>query len=57
MSGEVAVAKFIPEDSKSKLDYAKLWYVNGRPFSIEFAGSGDWNDKTIWRCELLYNFT
>lgn len=58
MPEEALAATFRPQNvnSKNKLDVAKLWFINGRPFTIEFGGSGTWDNNTEWVCTLEYPF-
>jgi hypothetical protein len=57
MPDELLAATFRPVAANSKLDVAKLWFVRGRPFAIEFGGSGSWDAETEWVCDLEYPFS
>lgn len=52
---EVLVAVFKPVDRKSKMT-GKLWFVHGKPFSIEFEGVRKIEAILKWSCELKHDF-
>jgi hypothetical protein len=53
MPGEFHVATCRPAVSTHDRLVAKLWFVDGRPFSIEFEGETKIPEILEWRCELI----
>jgi hypothetical protein len=56
MAEEQLVATLVPL-SHEKIDLqANIWFVEGRPFTIEFRGEYPINTPVEWSCELKVDF-
>ncbi len=56
MVGEQLVATLVPLCCEKINLQANIWFVTGRPFTIEFRGESPVNSPTEWSCELKVDF-
>lgn len=56
MPQEYLAAKFNVFDDKNNETKAEFWFINGRPFSIEFSGSMNFSNVAEWKTKLSNYF-
>lgn len=49
---EYLVASFFPTNDLKNRIKAELWFISGRPFSIEFSGGLNFKKVIDWECHL-----
>lgn len=56
MPEELHVATLHPVGMDDASLLVKIWFVEGRPFTLEFQGTEPVNTAVDWQCELLIDF-